>query len=306
MARTRFFKFSVVFGLLIVAGTGLFVYYSSRCPVEKDTVPFQYIWGAQRSDVTTLSTADIYSPIPRQRHFYFFIKSATGHLEAKMAKKKLCLDNPESKKSSLIQFVYLGIQAGTDNLDSLPPIEARTNAVCRISSPWLELIVEREPVPAVRGVVRWSARQRLADEALLAGMGNVPLGVARPLLPKEFSRYADLEYAPSEIFGQPSEKPIEERVPGDLLWLFNNAKLFRDDQKLSKFSYTAGGSSGVLMGAGAAGYTKLVIKLIDRCFETEGADIQINSILDIDDPALIEQYKIDNPINAIAEKAGPD
>ena len=44
------------------------------------------------------------------------------------------------------------------------------------------------------------------------------------------------------------------------------------------------------------GYTQIVIELIDRCFESKGKDIHYDSILDLDDPILFEQYRIVEPI----------
>jgi hypothetical protein len=50
---------------------------------------------------------------------------------------------------------------------------------------------------------------------------------------------------------------------------------------------------------GAEGYTKLVISLIDRCFaadESKRTNLRYASILDVADPVLLEQYRIDMPV----------
>ena len=116
----------------------------------------------------------------------------------------------------------------------------------------------------------------------------MPPGVAMPLTREELKRYADSEYASSEIRRQPAKKPLEKRVPPDLLWLFRRA----GHDPVYPFSDLADGSMGMAMTIGSEGYTKIVIRLIDRCFESNGEDINYNSILDVDDPDLHKQYKI--------------
>jgi hypothetical protein len=50
------------------------------------------------------------------------------------------------------------------------------------------------------------------------------------------------------------------------------------------------------MEMGAEGYTKIVIALIDRCFESDGSDIHYGSILDVADLVPLKQYIIATPI----------
>jgi hypothetical protein len=49
----------------------------------------------------------------------------------------------------------------------------------------------------------------------------------------------------------------------------------------------------------AEGYTKIVLALIDRCFASPASDsvgFYYDNILDVADPVLLKQYKIDTPI----------
>ena len=225
------------------------------------------------------------------------MKRTTEHLAAKLAQEKVCLNNAKSKKRSLLQFVPWDINTGHRPLPSVPPLGARSSGVCRLTSPWMDLVIERKPVPLVRGVFRYNERQLLADQAVLAGARDVPPGVAIPVTYDEFNRYADLEYAPTEIHHQPAEKPIEERVPPDLLWLFQHAS----QDPTYDLSGLAGSSMRLAMRAGAESYTQIVIATIDRCFEYEGQDVHYDSILDIEDPVLLEQYKIVTPITSMPE-----
>jgi len=150
--------------------------------------------------------------------FTAFVSAVTEHVAAKLSQSRICMGSIESKEHFLLQFVAL-YMAYSDSLPSMPSLEPRPPGVCRISSPWIDLVVERTPVPSVRGIVRYSERQLLTGQAMLEGVRNVPLGVAMPLTNKEFMSYA-FEYARSEITSNPSAaEPIEERVPPDLLWL---------------------------------------------------------------------------------------
>ena len=277
MIRSLFFMITMV----MMAGTGLA---EDAPPCPADAVPIQVVRAFKCDDVTTFSEANISSTIPG---FSAFATAVTEHLAAKLAQEKICPTCSKDRECSLLQFVTLTVNSLPAT--SIAPLETRPVGVCRITSPWMDLVIEREPVPLVRGIFRYSERQLLADQAVLAGAQGVPPGVAMPLAHEEFDRYADLEYASSEIRKLPAKKPIEERVPPDLLWLFRRAWQNVD---YTYFPGAAGSSMKKAMATGSESYTKIVIRLIDRCFESEGEDINYNSILDVDDPELLEQYKI--------------
>ena len=264
-------------------------------PCSVDTVPIQIILGTKQRPVTTLPDAQIIDFPPG---FAIFVKTVTEHIAAKLAQDNLCLGSAESQEHSLLQFVQLGLDVMTP-IASIPSLEAESHDVCRISSPWIDIVIERKPVPWIRAIVRYNERQLLADQAVLEGARNVPSGIALPLTVSEFDRYADLEYARTEIhyfrLRRLVTKPIEKRVPPDLLWLFRRAWQNPD----SRFSSPALASMRQAMKIGADGYTKITTALIDRCFDPDGADIHYDNILDIDDLVLLEQYKIVTPIVAL-------
>lgn len=256
-----------------------------QCPETK--VPIQIITETKYHKVTTLSEATIIRDYPPG--FTAFVRAVTEHLEARLAQEKLCLDSAESKGQSLLQFVAWTVSFSEEHPPvAVPPLEAGPPGVCRISSPWIDLVIDRKPVLLVRGIVRYSERQLLADQAVLAGARNVPPGMARPLTYKEFIQYA-FEYARSEIFpSQPAAKPIEERVPPDLLWLFRRARQAR----VVSFDEAALSDTSRAMKKGTEDYTEVVIRVIDRCFASDGADFLYNSILDVGELVTLEQYKI--------------
>ena len=261
----------------------------SPCSADVDMVPIQIMYAGKHDKVTTISDVKI-DDYPRG--FSNFVTAVTEHVTAKLAQENLCLSSAESRERSRLQFVAWSLNLANPP-KPVPPLKARSFGVCRISSPWIDLAIEREPVPSVRGIIRYNERQLLTDQAVLAGARNVPPGVAMPVLHEEFERYADLEYMPSEIMNKAVKKPLDKRVPPDLLWLFRRA-----DQELFEgiFWVQAVAALNTTMEIGEESYTKIVIALIDRCFESDGADIHYRSILDIKDSTLLEQYKITAPI----------
>jgi hypothetical protein len=224
--------------------------------------------------------------------FPTFATSVIEHLAVKLAQEKLCLNSVESMEHSLLQFAPMPGNTERDPLPSVPPLGAGSSGVCRITSPWVELVIERKPVPTVRAVFIYSVRQLLADQAVLAGARDVPPGAAMPLSYEELRRYAE-EYALSEINSQPTEKPVEERVPPDLLWYFRHVA---DQSAGYNFPSSTPNNMGAAMRMRTEEYTKIVIALIDQCFESKGKDIHYNSILDVSDLFPLEQYKITTPI----------
>ena len=277
----RLILFCVV-GMLATEGTSM-AENTSTCPV--DTVPIQIIRGAEPLAVTRLSDTRIADFPPG---FTAFVTAATEHIAAKLGQDKLCLNSVESKERSLIQFVSWTIISHSHPLHSMPPSDVQSSGVSRISSPWIDLVIEREPVPSVRAIVRYSERQLLTDQAVLAGARNVPPGVALPITESEFERYADLWSRSLGILGRFALKPIEEQVPPDLLWLFRRA--WQDSD--GSFSGPAVASIRKAMTSGSEGYTKIVIALIDHCLASDGVDIQYNSVLDLADLIPLEKYKI--------------
>jgi hypothetical protein len=279
----------------------------SQCSV--DTVPIQIVGGGRSGPVTTLSAAKRsgsyhYPPRPNsplsfddlpsyEPRFYTFGTAITKYVATRLGKENLCLDSTESRERSLLQFMHWHITRREDKPLQIPRLDARPSNGCRIFSPWIDIAIERKPVPWIRGIVRWNERQFLADQAILAGAKNVPPGVAMPLAIREYIRFTYDEYVDSEItLIKPAAKPIEERVPPDLLWLFRRS----EQSTLALFGVYVGRAQNNAMEKSAEGYTKLVIALIDRCLASDGAVIRYNSILDVADLISLEQYKIDTPI----------
>lgn len=262
----------------------------STCSV--DMVPIQILDTLWEGKVTTLSAVGSPSGIPS---FNAFVSNVTEHIAAKLAQEKLCLNSAESKERSLVQFAFIHVAASENDNHITPllqPLEVQTSSVCRISSPWIDIAIERGPVPSVRAVVRFNERQLLADQALIAGASDVPSGVAMPLKAGDLTRYVSMYQHSKEYFligGKPLEKPIEELVPPDVLWLLSR----------TRFVDLPGSETIAMRDAmdwGAEGYTKIVITLIDQCFVSNSANIKHGSIQDMADLVPLELYKIVMPI----------
>ena len=86
----------------------------------------------------------------------------------------------------------------------------------------------------------------------------------------------------------PTDPPIQNHSPPELLWLFSRAW----QSTLSPFGGKVSSSMDMAMEKNAERYTELVTALIDRCFTSDGADLRYNSILEVADLISLEQYKI--------------
>lgn len=262
----------------------------SQCLV--DTVPIQIV-NEGSSPVTTLSAAKQAAFFPREvgggggPHFRAFVAAVTEHVAARLGKDKLCLDSAENKEGSLLQFMRWTIFRGNGPITPVTSLDARPSNGCRITSPWIDLAIERKPVPWIRGIVRWNERQLLADQAVLAGAKNVPPGVAKPLTNSEFGAFMT-EYTGWRYRGEQTAKPIEERIPPDILWLLKHSP-----NGPMPFVGFVRKTMGGVREKGAEGYTKTVLALIDRCLASGGEEIRYHNILDVADTILFEQYKID-------------
>jgi len=282
----------------------------SPCPV--DSIPIQIVGWPHYGDTgysprITLSAND--SKMSNYRHvFPIFISTVTKHVAAQMGREKLCLDSAYSKERSLLQFLLMPfVPYGDRPLTPQPSLDVSPSGGCMISSPWIDLVIERKPVPWIRGIVRWNERQFLADQAMLDGIQNVPLGVAKQLTHSELHDIAsELRHIvvkdENHLRHHPTGKPIEEIVPTDILWKVSRTGWRTRARAESPISVEE--SLAVFISQGVAedkveeGYIKLVLALVDRCFDSDGEALRYNSILDASELISLEQYKIAKPFRS--------
>ncbi len=259
----------------------------SQC--DANSIPIQIADATKIGSETTLSATRMPGSAPT---FRAFAKAVTEQVAGRLSKENLCIDSTDSKKRSLLQFVDWRLFVRESEPTLVPSLDVQPSSGCRISSPWIDLAFERKPVPWVRAVVRWNQRQLIVDQAVLEGARNVPAGVAMPLNQSEFTQYSfdysHLRTGNKRVAGH----PIEGRVPADILWLYRRSW----QSTTVPFGSLAMSAMDHAVETGAERYTKLVIALIDRCFASDGAEIQYKSILDVADLISLEQYKIVTPI----------
>lgn len=278
-------RFSLFFATVLVVSPSVAGEVSSRAV---DMVRIQILNEQISSPETRLSAANLNDFAP---NFRAFVVAVTEHVAIKLARDIHHVG--DDKDGTLLQFIFWPL-ATSGNTPPIPTplIDTQHSSSCRISSPWIDIVTERKPIPRVRAVIRWNQRQLLADQALLSGSKNVPKGIAIPLTQREFTHFAEEEYAASEILREPAAKAIEERVPPDLLWLFRRSW----QSTRGPFADAARGSMDIAMRTGADSYTKLVLALVDHCFTIDQAELHFHSILDVANLISLQKYKINTPI----------
>jgi hypothetical protein len=270
----------------------------SPCPVG--TVPIQIMMPSGGTGVMR-SAAEISNDFP---YFRAFVTAVTEHIAARLARDKLCITGAKSMSSaeredrSLLQFVYWNYVMLHEY--TVPVMaygsRGRTPSSCWISSPWIDFAIERGAVPSIRGIVYWNERQLLADQAVLAGTRNVPPGMAMPLKPSELGHFRSEYGRLGRLRRESAKKPIEARVPPDILWLFRGTLPDGGRSTLLPFRVLENKFMYGVIKESAEGYAKLVLALIDRCLASSGAAFHhYSSILDVTDPVLLKQYRIDTP-----------
>ena len=266
----------------------------SASPCANGTVPVEItdktLVGGERNP--SFPSDLVFDPL-----FRAFVSTVTQHVVNWQTRKKLCLPDDANRKLSLLQFVAWPVAFHKDiSLAPIPSLDALPSSGCRVTSPWIDLVYERKPVPRINAVVRWNARQFLADQAVLAGVRNVPKGVAMPLAADEFWPIV-IGYESEILKKHERVQPIviqqeiepELRVPPDILWLFHHTMYGRN----LPFGWWMEGPMDRTIKKNAENYTQLVTALIDRCFASDKADLRYNSILDAADLVSLERYKID-------------
>lgn len=160
---------------------------------------------------------------------------------------------------------------------------------CRISSPWVEFEFDNSPVPKGRGVIRWSQRQLLVDQAMLAGDIQGADARVAVLSDDEFERYAKV-YADLEILRKSEANSLGSSIPPDILWLFQHSW----QSTRGPFSLGAMSAMDNLMERGAERYADLVVSLINHCASFGQGDFRYKTILDLKGVVPLDKHKIDN------------
>lgn len=197
--------------------------------------------------------------------FRAFVQTVSSRVRLSLARQGQCPHRSSDVGPSEIRFVRVPLATSGDAPFPVPPaLERRAGEACRITSPWVDVAVDRGPALRLRAIVRFSEPQLLHDQAVLAGMTGAPGGVLMPLSRGEFSRLAQ-DYANSEILRPPgtAAPQVDERIPAGLLWLFRHA----GQSTLDPFEFEAEAAMRRIGQRGQAGYASLVAALIEDCLE---------------------------------------
>jgi len=231
-------------------------------------------------------------------NFKNFVTEIINFLTGKIGSGKLCHESSAHHPlEAVLFFVYRPlIASGKDPVSLSADVTAlKSEAVCRLDSPWAELTISRSPKPVLRAVFRWNERQILLDQALLAGASTVHPAVVDPIEASVFEEYA-ADYTNAVLLARSPEArsqaqiDIAERIPADILWLFRHAW----QSTKAPFSKAAKHDLGLVLERAAAPYVLLAESLVNKCFESSGATEKYRTILEMNGIFNIYDYKINN------------
>ena len=85
-----------------------------------------------------------------------------------------------------------------------------------------------------------------------------------------------------------AQADISQRIPPDVLWLFRQAW----QSTLAPFSMEVESALGSTIKRVSAGYTSLAKTLVDRCFASAKAEQRYESVHELKDVFMLDQYRI--------------
>ncbi|TYK65784.1 hypothetical protein [Colwellia echini] len=164
------------------------------------------------------------------------------------------------------------------------------NFSCQLSSPWLDMTIQRNPTLKVSAVFNFEARQFLIDQTLLTYPDIAATFERQSLTDNLYERY-EKEYAMkhssrrSYATKMPSPTTVKD-LPLDMLWLFD---------------HTPSGSAGIyeiskLVMTRYQGYAEIAKALVSHCFASDQYELQsFKTIYELErfyDAKALNDYKI--------------
>lgn len=163
---------------------------------------------------------------------------------------------------------------------------------CQLSSPWLEMKIQRFPTFKLDAVFNFEERQMVIDQALLAYPNMAPMFVRAPIDDKLFKQYTEQFNASynRRRGGLKRLNPAENiNMPLDIFWALNY-KRFEFDflHEALKLEYSI-----------TPAYSNLTKSLVSYCFASEQGEVQtFNKIYELESilgQQLVEDYKLKLP-----------
>ena len=182
-------------------------------------------------------------------------------------------------------FVRVSLGARVPDEYFRDPLGTSSLKNCSLYSPWVDIEIDRADV---RGVIRWSQRQLVIDQMLMAE-GAEGADVRDTIISDfTFDKYAQ-EYARLEILSD-SGIPSDSAIPPDMLWLFRSSW----QSTRGPFPFAARSSMGRLMERSAEEYSALIQRLFDHCASSGQVNIRYRSVHDLKGVMTLDEYKVDN------------
>lgn len=225
------------------------------------------------------SISEISDPVYRN-----FASIITSHVESLMQRGGGCVG--EGVNYSSLIFVRGPL---IQNRPAAPLPSSSGESIfngCRLSSPWVDFEFDNSTTSKIRGVIRWSQRQLLVDQAMMAGDIQVADAKAAALSDGEFESYAQA-YVDYELLHKPGASPLGSSIPPDILWLFRNSW----QSTRGPFSLGAMNAMDNLMEREAESYSDLVISLIDHCVSSGWGELRYETVLDLKGVVPLGKYK---------------
>lgn len=217
-----------------------------------------------------------------------FVSSVTSHVESLIEGKGGCT----GVNGSSLLFVRSPLVRRGSSIPRSNGIGASGVTGCRLYSPWVDLEVDDSVPPKVHGVIRWSQRQLLIDQAMMDGSIQAVGVEAVALSSGEFERYAKF-YAETEILKKKEAVSLESPIPSDILWLFRKSW----QSTRGPFALSAQSSMDGLMKRDAVIFAHLLMDVIDSCAFSSRKTVRYKSVLDLDGVVPLDNYRVTGSIH---------
>ncbi|WP_057832997.1 hypothetical protein [Colwellia sp. TT2012] len=241
-------------------------------PCDDRKIQFKaYFQGEGRPDLEWNTFVNSRSPFEK------FVVELVNHVKAKLSNEVACeqksLENPEISLTFVERHfpVYQGewgLYKKEQELTLKIDPSSLNNFSCQLSSPWLDMTIQRNPNLVVTAVFNFEDRQFLVDQTLLTYPNLAATFERQPLTDNIYERY-EKEYLAlhSTRKSYRTKMPSPEtakNIPLDMLWLFD---------------HTRSESAGIyeinrLVRARHQGYAKLVKAIVSHCFASDQYELQ--------------------------------
>ncbi|TYK65783.1 hypothetical protein [Colwellia echini] len=217
-----------------------------------------------------------------------FVVSIIQAVEDNLKKEEACHNGDGKPVNITLEFIEENLVAW---MNSTELISLKTDDMSsQLSSPWLKIVIKREPEFNLHAVITWSARQMITDQVFLSGevipetFNPVPL--TTEAVNKYRSVYVNAVLSSSDYIEDPK---ILNELPVDLLWLYRHSYQSTRGPFYDNISR--------LFNTASSRYIELNRALVNQCFDVPNGDFKrYNTVLDLKnivDTKFFDNYKIE-------------